>query len=109
MVDDKYDNWNEYSRMVLKELASLSNSIEFLKIELHNVKQELAKAREREEKVDQLRAWKDKIDDVVTPNQLEKLILQVDDLKTFKTRATTIFMVVQFGWMIATFFMNYFK
>lgn len=108
MVEDK-NGWNEYSKLVLKELASLSNSIEFLKTELHNVKQELAKAREREEKVDQLRAWKDKIDDIITPNQLEKLLEQVEDLKTFKTRSTTIFAVVQVVWMAATFFLNYFK
>jgi predicted nuclease with TOPRIM domain len=108
MSDDK-SGWNEYSRLVLKELESLANSIDSLKDELHNVKQELAKMREREDKVDQLRAWKARIDDVVSPTQLKEVVSQIDDYKTFKAKAITIFMVVQFMMGLAMWAMNYLK
>jgi predicted nuclease with TOPRIM domain len=108
MAEDK-NGWNEYSRLVLKELESLSNNIESLRDELHNVKQELAKMREREDKVDQLRAWKARIDDVVSPTQLKDMVVQLDDLKTFRTKAITVFMVVQFGMGLAMWALNYLK
>jgi predicted nuclease with TOPRIM domain len=108
MAEDK-NGWNEYSRLVLKELESLSGSIESLRDELHNVKQELAKMREREDKVDQLRAWKARVDDVVSPTQLKEMVLQLDELKTFRTKAITVFMVVQFGMGLAMWALNYIK
>lgn len=108
-MSDERNNWNEYSRLVLKELESLASGIESLRDELHNVKQELAKMREREDKVDQLRAWKARIDDVVSPTQLKEMVAQVDDYKTFKAKAITIFMVVQFVMGLAMWAMNYLK
>lgn len=108
MAEDK-NGWNEYSRLVLKELESLSNSLDSLKDELHNVKQELAKMREREDKVDQLRAWKARVDDVVSPTQLKDMVDQVGELRTFKVKAVTVFMVVQFGMGMAMWALNYFK
>ena len=53
--------------------------------------------REREDRVDELRAWKDKIDEVVSPSQLQTTVKDIEDLKLFKTKAVTIFAVVQFG------------
>lgn len=53
--------------------------------------------REREDRVDELRAWKEKVDEVASPTQLQVALKEVDDLKQFKTKAVTIFAVVQFG------------
>jgi hypothetical protein len=39
--------------------------------------------------------WKDKIEDIVTPTQLKAYISDIDSLKTFKTKATMIWAVVQ--------------
>jgi predicted nuclease with TOPRIM domain len=108
-MSDERNNWNEYSRLVLKELESLANSIESLRDELHNVKQELAKIREREDKVEQLRAWKARIDDVVSPTQLKETLAQIEELKTFKAKSITIFMVVQFFMGLAMWAFNYLK
>jgi predicted nuclease with TOPRIM domain len=108
MAEDK-NGWNEYSRLVLKELESLSSSIELLRDELHNVKHELAKMREREDKVDQLRAWKARVDDVVSPSQLKEMVAQINDLKTFKVKAVTIFAVVQFAMGITMWTLNFYK
>ena len=96
MSSDHQNGWNEYSRLVLKELETLSDGIEGLKGEIQNVKQEIAKMQVREDKVDELKAWKEKLDDIASPTQLSVLIKEVETLKHFKTKAVTVFAVVQF-------------
>jgi len=91
------DGWSEYSRLVLKELETLASSIQSLNSEIQELKQEIARMREREDRVDELRAWKEKVDEVASPSQLQTVLKEVDDLKQFKTKAVTIFAVVQFG------------
>ena len=91
------NGWGEYSRLVLKELETLASGIESLRAELQEVRQELAKMQAREDRVDEIKAWKEKIDDVASPSQLRDMIKEVDELKLFKTKAITIFAVVQFA------------
>jgi len=91
------NGWGEYSKLVLKELETLATGIESLRAELVDVKQELAAIRAKEDKVDELRDWKNKIDDIASPTQLKTLVDEVQELKTFKTKAVTIFAVVQFA------------
>ena len=90
-------DWSEYSRLVLKELETLASSIQSLNSEIQELKQEIARMREREDRVDELRVWKDKIDEVASPSQMLVKFNEVEDLKQFKTKAITIFAVVQFG------------
>ena len=90
------NGWNEYSRLVLQELERLSDNIDGLKGELQEVRQEIAKMQVREDKVDEIKVWKEKIDDVMSPTQLKELTVEVESLKTFKTKAVTIFVVIQF-------------
>lgn len=96
MSSDNQNGWGEYSRLVLKELETLATGIESLRSELHDVKQELAAIRAKEDKVDELREWKSKIDDVTSPTQLKSLVDEVQELKLFRTKAVTVFAVVQF-------------
>ena len=97
MADSTSQNgWNEYSKLVLKELEVLAAGINALKHEMQDLKQEMTELRLREDKVKELRDWKDKIDDVVSPSQLRENIKSIDDLKQFKTKAITVFAVVQF-------------
>ena len=91
------NGWSEYSRLVLKELETLASSIQSLNTEIQDLKQEIARMREREDRVDELRAWKEKVDEVASPSQMQSLVKEVEDLRTFKTKAVTIFAVVQFG------------
>ena len=91
------NGWGEYSRLVLKELETLATGIESLRGELQEVKQELAKMQVREDKVQEIVKWKERIDEVASPSQLKDLQSQVEDLKLFKTKAVTIFAVVQFA------------
>ena len=62
MADE--NGWSEYSRLVLKELETLATSITALNAEIQDLKQEIARMREREDRVDELRAWKEKVDEV---------------------------------------------
>ncbi len=91
------NGWSEYSRLVLKELETLATSITSLNAEIQDLKQEIARMREREDRVDELRDWKNKIDEIASPSQLQTKFDEVEDLKQFKTKAGTIFAVVQFG------------
>jgi len=97
MSSDNQNGWNEYSRLVLQELERLSDNIEGLKGEIQHVKQEIAKMQVREDKVDELRIWKDKVDEIASPSQLKEMVASLEELKTFRTKAVTIFAVVQFG------------
>jgi cell shape-determining protein MreC len=106
MPPGNQNGWNEYSKLVLKELESLNESIDGLKGELQNVKQELIKIQVKEDKVNELRQWKERIDDVASPTQLRDLIVSIEDLKVFKTKAITIFAVVQFGMAVAMWLMK---
>ena len=101
------NGWSEYSRLVLKELETLANGIDGLRAELVEVKQELAKMQVREDAVKEIKAWKEKVDDVTSPPQLKQLVEDVSDLKTFKTKAVTVFAVVQFA-MAAILFLEKF-
>ena len=99
--DARQNGWNEYSRLVLKELENLADNIDALKSDLQDVKHEITKIQVREDKVDELKIWKEKIDEVASPSQLKELINQVEDLKSFKIKSVTIFAVIQFGMVAA--------
>ncbi len=101
------NGWSEYSRLVLKELETLASSIQSLNSEIQDLKQEIARMREREDRVDELRAWKEKVDEVASPTQLMTLTKDVDELKMFKTKAITIFAVVQFAMGAIVFAMKF--
>ncbi len=101
------NGWAEYSRLVLKELETLATSIQSLNTEIQDLKQEIARMREREDRVDELRTWKDKIDEVASPTQLQTMVKEVDELKQFKTKAITVFAVVQFSMGAIIFAMKF--
>lgn len=103
---ESQNGWNEYSRLVLKELESLSDNIDGIKVELQEVKQEIAKMQVREDKVEDLRVWRERLDEIVSPSQLRELILNVEKLKIFRTKAITIFAVVQFGMAALLWLLN---
>lgn len=106
-MSDDNNGWSEYSRLVLKELETLATSIQSLNSEIQELKQEIARMREREDRVDELRAWKEKVDEVASPSQLQATLKEVDELKQFKTKAVTIFAVVQFAMAAIVFAMKF--
>ena len=88
--------WEVYSKMVLKQLEDLSNSMNGLRQEIQELKSEIAEIRGQQGNVQDLKEWKNKIDEVCSPSQLKDLRNEVDELKIFKTKAITIFAGVQF-------------
>jgi len=98
MGDDaiNQNGWNEYSKLVLKELESLASNIQALNVEIQDLKQEITQMRAREDRVEDLKTWKEKIDEVASPSQIKDLMLEVESLKQFKIKAITIFSVIQF-------------
>ena len=95
MAGESQNGWNEYSRLVLKELETLAEGIEGVRTEIQDIKQELALQKVKEDKVAELRAWKERVDEVISPTQLKSLVSEVDSLRAFKTKAVTAFIVVQ--------------
>ena len=89
------NGWGEYSKLVLKELETLAAGMASLQKELELVKGELAALKAKEDKVEALVQWKQRIDDVASPVQLKELVDACDEIKMFKTKAVTIFVVVQ--------------
>lgn len=103
------NSWNEYSKLVLKELETLAIGISNLNSEIQDVKKDIALFKDREDKTEKLLAWKEKISEIVTPSQLECIMREVQELKEFKTKSMTIFAVVQFIMGLIMWGLNYLK
>jgi hypothetical protein len=86
-----------YNQLVLAQLQALSQAIEALRGDLQIVRQEITELKAKEDKVIELKEWKQRIDEVVSPPQLSKLVKEVEELSDFRTKAVTVFAVVQFA------------
>lgn len=100
-MSDQNSSWNEYSKLVLKELETLAIGIANLNSEIQDIKKEIALIKDREDKVEKLSEWKEKVSEVASPTQLGYAMKEIKELKEFKTRAITIFAVVQVIMMMA--------
>jgi TolA-binding protein len=89
------NGWETYSKLVLQQLETLSGGIEALRTELQDVKGQLTELKAKEDRVQDIKVWKEKMDEVASPSQLKTALTQLDDLKVFKTKAITIFMIAQ--------------
>ena len=95
MSDSKQNGWNEYSKLVINELERLNDGISNLNTEIQSLKKEIVELKGKEENYRELRVWKQAVDEVASPTQLKETIKDVSDLKTFKTQAVTVFLIVQ--------------
>jgi vacuolar-type H+-ATPase subunit I/STV1 len=96
MSESGSNGWDTYSKLVLQQLETLAKGIDSLRKELQLVKEQLTEFKAREDRIQELKAWKEKIDDVTSPPQLKAALEELEDLKLFKTKAITTFAVVQF-------------
>ena len=99
--------WETYSKLVLQQLETLNTGIEGMRTELQLVKEQITKIKAKEDRLEELKAWKDKIDEVVSPSQMKYAMRELENLRTFKTKAVTIFAVVQFAMGAIIFAMNF--
>jgi Tfp pilus assembly protein PilO len=89
------NGWETYSKLVLQQLETLSSGIEALRLELQDVKEQLTELKVKEDRVQDIKLWKEKMDDVASPPQLKNALEELEELKIFKTKAITVFTVVQ--------------
>ncbi len=89
------NGWNEYSKLVINELERLNEGITNLNGEIQSLKKEIGELKGKEETVKELKTWKQSVDEVASPTQLKELSDSVSELKTFRTQAVTIFLIVQ--------------
>ena len=98
---------NNLTKLILQQLETLAGGIDGLRSELQEMRNQLVELRAREDRVQELRNWKERIDDVASPAQLRTAVQDIEDLKTFKTKAITIFTGVQMAmgvvWAFVTF------
>lgn len=95
MSDDKTNGWNEYSKLVLKELETLADGVDSLKKELQETRRDIAKLEARESKVDEIREWKQKMNDIITPEQLKDLIREHKQHRDFQIKSIAILGFIQ--------------
>jgi hypothetical protein len=95
MANGEQNGWNEYSKLVIAELERLNDGITNLNVEIQDLKQQIAELKVKEDFAKELWKWKQAIDEVASPTQLKTTVKEVASLKTFKTQAITIFLVVQ--------------
>ena len=107
--NNNQNGWNEYSKLVIAELERLNEGISSLNTEIQDLKREIAEMKVKEDFAKELWRWKKEVDEVVSPSQLETTVKDVADLKTFKTQAITVWIVVQTLFGMALAFLKFWK
>ena len=107
MTTDIQNGWNEYSKLVIAELERLNSGIIDINVEIQEIKRDISTLKIKEDNVKEIKKWKDSIDEVTSPTQLKENLTELTKLKTFKTQAITIWIVVQFLFTIALAVLKY--
>ena len=101
MGDESRNGWDQYSKLVLKELEVLGDSLTALREEINGLRDIISEMKGNTtytvNTIAEIKLWKEKLDEVTSPTQLSELITDVEVLKDFKTKAVTVFVVVQIG------------
>lgn len=93
--------WDVYSKLVLQQLDDLNTSVKDLRTEIHDMKNKLAEVKGQQLSVQDIKAWKERVDEVASPAQMKEMKKEFEDLKTFKTKAVAVFAFVQFLMAVA--------
>jgi predicted RNase H-like nuclease (RuvC/YqgF family) len=105
--------WSQYIKVLLSEIKEINVNVKNLEERIADLKNDMitmsAQYSAKDDKVHELEEWKKKIDEVASPTQLGALSKEVDELKTFKAKAITVFAVVQFGMAAALFLAKFIK
>ncbi len=75
-MDDKkgakgQNGWNEYSRLVLKELADLNSKYDTILEELQDIKQNYSKLEQLEKDIEEQNEWKELVSEDWPPSQMK--------------------------------------
>jgi len=94
------NGWNEWSKHVLKELERLNDGQREIKNDLQDVKNSMTRIAVLENQVKELKEWREDVSEVYSPTQFSEDKKSIEELKAFKTKAITVFVVVQMGFGI---------
>lgn len=94
-MGENTNDWNSWSKHILKELDRLNTNYENMSRELTEVKEELATLKNQQISVGELKQWKKEIEAEVSPVILKDLKDEVKKLNTFRTVSTTIWVIAQ--------------
>ena len=109
MANDYQNGWNEYSKLVIAELERLNEGINKLNEEIQGLKREITELKAKEDFSKEVWRWKKEVDEIASPTQLKETIKDVQELKTFKTQAITIWLVVQILFGMSLALLKYFN
>ena len=90
------NGWETYSKLVLQQLETMSSGIEALRAELQDMKGQLTELKAKEDRVQDLKAWKEKMDDVASPPQIREALQEIRHQRTwnpggvFQRQATSL-------------------
>jgi len=91
------DGWETYSNLVLQQLELLAGCMEDLRGDFQDLKTQIIELKAKEDRIQDIKIWKEKLDDIASPSQLKTVLKEIEVLKQFKTKAITVFMVIQAG------------
>jgi len=97
-----------FNAELIRELQEIRNSISSLdqKIldtktslqdEIHSIKSEILEFQLKTQKLEDIHTWSKEFQQKITLSEIERLRIDVSNLKEYKTRAAVIFGVIQFG------------
>ena len=109
MANDYQNGWNEYSKLVIAELERLNEGIIKLNEEIQGLKREITELKAKEDFSKEVWRWKKEVDEVASPTQLKETVKDVSELKTFKTQAITVWLVVQTLFAMALALLKFYK
>ena len=84
---DQSPGWDQYSRLILQQLETLSTGIEALRQELQEVKRELTEIRAKEDRVQEIKNYgKKRSMRSSSPRQLKSALDDLDELKDLQDK-----------------------
>ena len=99
--ENRSDSWERWETHILTELRRLREGQDTIREDLHTLREGLGKLPVIETQTEQLSEWKDKRIEVCSNTQLEQLLQEVSDLRSFKVKAITVFGFIQVGFAAA--------
>lgn len=91
------NGWNQYGKLVLNEINRLNNNMEHLSKEIQDIKNEIMTLKTIQPKLNEINKWQENMSKIISVNQLNDMVHEIEDLKRFKTKFSTIFAITQFA------------
>lgn len=81
--------------LIISNLDSVGKNLENISSDIKDIKKDIKDLESSFYKIDDLKAWKDKMDDVCSPNSLKESIEKLKQLEEFRVKSVTLFAIAQ--------------